>query len=309
MKIYNAIQEFTSPAKTIVTIGTFDGVHCGHKRLLDKLINSGRALGCPTSVLTFFPHPRIVLQPDADVKMLNTITEKAALLEKSGIDNLIIHPFSREFSRITAEDFVKDILITRLNAAKIIIGHDHRFGRNRTATTEDLILMGKEFGFEVEQISPLDVDDITVSSTKIRHALETGDIATANAFLGYFYFITGTVTTGQQLGRTIGYPTANIVIPEDYKLVPARGVYAVSSYINGINIYGMMNIGMRPTVGGTFQTIEVHFFDFDANIYNTKLKVCLHHRLRSEQKFEGLEALKTQLAIDKHDAFAYFNTK
>ena len=306
MKIFNAIQEFTAPAKTIVTLGTFDGVHKGHKSLLDKLINSSKELGCETVVLTFFPHPRMVLQPDADVKLLNTITEKATLLEASGVDNLIIHPFSREFSRLTAEDFVKDILVTRLNARKIIIGHDHRFGRNRTATTQDLIRMGEEYGFEVEQISPLDVDDVTISSTKIRNALLEGDVAMANSYLGYPYFITGTVTTGKQLGRTIGYPTANIAIPETYKLIPARGVYAVSAVINGTTVYGMMNIGTRPTVDGTNQTIEVNFFDFDANIYGAELKINLHHRLRSEQKFEGLDALKAQLATDKENTLAYF---
>ena len=306
MKIFNAIQEFTAPAKTIVTLGTFDGVHKGHKSLLDKLINSSKELGCETAVLTFFPHPRMVLQPDADVKLLNTITEKAILLEATGVDNLIIHPFSREFSRLTAEDFVKDILVTRLNARKIIIGHDHRFGRNRTATTQDLIRMGEEFGFEVEQISPLDVDDVTISSTKIRNALLEGDIAMANSYLGYPYFITGTVTTGKQLGRTIGYPTANIAIPETYKLIPARGVYAVSAVINGATVYGMMNIGTRPTVDGTNQTIEVNFFDFDADVYGAELKINLHHRLRSEQKFEGLDALKAQLATDKENTIAYF---
>ncbi|MXN91360.1 bifunctional riboflavin kinase/FAD synthetase [Flavobacterium sp. Sd200] len=306
MKIFNAIQEFSSPAKTVVTLGTFDGVHLGHRRLLDKLIKNGKELGCPTAVLTFFPHPRMVLQPDADVKMLNTITEKAALLEESGIDNLIIHPFSREFSRLTAEDFVKDILVKRLNIAKIIIGHDHRFGRNRTATTEDLVRMGKEFGFEVEQITALDVDDITVSSTKIRHALTDGQLDIANNYLGYPYFITGTVTTGKQLGRTIGYPTANIAT-EDYKLIPNKGVYAVSALINNTTVYGMMNIGTRPTVDGTHQTIEVNFFDLDANLYDTELKISLHHRLRNEQKFDGIEALKIQLAKDKQNAIAYFN--
>lgn len=306
MKIFNAIQEFTSPVKTIVTLGTFDGVHKGHKCLLDILIRTGKTMDYPTAVLTFFPHPRMVLQPDAEVKMLNTISEKAALLEECGIDNLIIHPFSREFSRLTAEDFVKDILVKRLNAGKIIIGHDHRFGRNRTATTKDLIRMGEEFGFEVEQITPLDVDAVTVSSTKIRQALSEGDITTANAYLGYPYFINGTVTTGKQLGRTIGYPTANIAIAEDYKLVPAQGVYAVSAIINEARVYGMMNIGTRPTVGGVTETIEVNFFNFNADIYQSEITVSFHCRIRSEQKFEGLEALKFQLAKDKENVIAFF---
>lgn len=306
MKIFNAIQEFSSPAGTIVTLGTFDGVHKGHKSLLDKLISSGKALGYETVVLTFFPHPRMVLQPDADVKLLNTMAEKAALLEDVGIDNLIIHPFSREFSRLTAEDFVKDILVGRLNARKIIIGHDHRFGRNRTATTQDLVRMGQELGFEVEQISAMAVGEVAVSSTKIRNALLEGDLSTANNYLGYPYYLTGTVTTGKQLGRTIGYPTANISVPENYKLIPAQGVYAVSSIINGVTVYGMMNIGTRPTVNGTGQTIEVNFFNFDTDIYGARLKVSLHHRLRSEQKFDGLDALKAQLAEDKEDSLNYF---
>jgi len=306
LKIFNAIQEFSSPAGTIVTLGTFDGVHKGHKSLLDKLISNGNALGYETVVLTFFPHPRMVLQPDADVKLLNTMDEKAALLEDFGIDNLIIHPFSREFSRLTAEDFVKDILVKRLNARKIIIGHDHRFGRNRTATTQDLVRMGQELGFEVEQISAMAVDEVAVSSTKIRNALLDGDLNTANNYLGYPYYITGTVTTGKQLGRTIGYPTANINVPETYKLIPAQGVYAVSSIINGVAVYGMMNIGTRPTVNGTGETIEVNFFNFDADIYGAELKISLHHRLRSEQKFEGLDGLKAQLAKDKQDSLNYF---
>ena len=309
MKIFNAIQEFSSPAKTIVTLGTFDGVHKGHKRLLHRLINSSDAMGCESTVLTFFPHPRMVLQPDADVKLLNTISEKAALLEESGIKNLIIHPFSREFSRITAEAFVKDILVGRLNISKIIIGYDHRFGRNRTATTQDLIRMGHEYGFEVEEVSALEVDDIAVSSTKIRHALTNGDIAMANDYLGYPYFISGTVTTGKQLGRTIGYPTANIAINENYKLLPAQGVYAVSALINNTTVLGMMNIGTRPTVDGITPTTEVNFFNFDADIYGAELKINLHHRLRSEQKFDGLDALKAQLAQDKINSLDYFKAK
>lgn len=309
MKIFNAIQEFSSPNGTIVTLGTFDGVHKGHKSLLTKLIDSGKALGCETVLLTFFPHPRMVLQPDADVKLLNTMAEKATLLEDFGVDNLIVHPFSREFSRLTAEEFVKDILVGQLNARKIIIGHDHRFGRNRTATTQDLVRMGQELGFEVEQVSALEVDTVSVSSTKIRNALSNGDVATANNYLGYPYYITGTVTTGKQLGRTIGYPTANISVPESYKLVPAKGVYAVSSILNGKTIYGMMNIGTRPTVNGVGQTIEVNFFDFDADIYGAELKVSLHHHLRNEQKFEGLDALKAQLAKDKEESLLFFNQK
>ncbi|WP_116789738.1 bifunctional riboflavin kinase/FAD synthetase [Flavobacterium psychrotrophum] len=308
MKIYPSIQEFTPPAKTVVTLGTFDGVHKGHKVLLQKLAEASAAMGCQSVVLTFFPHPRMVLQQASDVKLLNTMEEKAGLLEAAGVDNLIIHPFSHEFSRLTAEEFVKDILVDKLRVGKIIIGHDHRFGRNRTATTADLIIMGLELGFEVEQISALQVEENNVSSTRIRNALTEGNITLANSYLGYPYFITGTVSTGKQLGRTIGYPTANIAIGQSYKLIPAHGVYAVSSIIHGKIVFGMMNIGTRPTVDGTYQTIEVNFFDFDADIYGAELKINLHTRLRDEHKFESLDALKQQLARDKENTQAFFNS-
>ncbi|MFP9112347.1 bifunctional riboflavin kinase/FAD synthetase [Flavobacterium sp. RHBU_3] len=306
MRVYNDIMDFAHKAKTVVTLGTFDGVHTGHKILLHRLSQASAALQCESVVLTFFPHPRMVLQQGSEFKLLNTMTEKAALLEAEGVDNLIIHPFSLEFSRLTAEEFVKDILVDKLNVAKIIIGHDHRFGRNRTADTQDLIEMGKEYGFEVEQISAYEVQQTPVSSTKVRNALATGNIQLANEFLGYPYFITGTVTQGKQLGRTIGFPTANIKPLEDYKLIPANGVYTASAEINGKTVYGMLNIGVRPTVDGTYQTIEVNFFDFDADIYNAEIKLNLHSRLRDEQKFPSLDALKAQLHNDKENATAYF---
>ena len=306
MKIFNSIQEFDSATKTIVTLGTFDGVHKGHKSILDKLITSSKASGCESVVLTFFPHPRMVLQQNTDLKLLNTIDEKAALLEKEGVDNLIIHPFDHAFSRLTAEEFVKDILVDKLNIHKIIIGHDHRFGRNRTATIDDLIRFGEEFGFEVEKISALAVDEISVSSTKIRNALNEGNIDYANNFLGYPYFINGTVVQGKQLGRTINFPTANIQPTESYKLIPANGVYVVSSVLNGKTVYGMMNIGNRPTVDGVGTTIEVHYHDFNEDLYGQLLKVSIHHRLRDEVKFESFDALKLQLEKDKEQSLAYF---
>lgn len=306
MKIFNSIQEFNSATKTIVTLGTFDGVHKGHKSILDKLITSSKASGCESVVLTFFPHPRMVLQQNTDLKLLNTIDEKAALLEKEGIDNLIIHPFDHAFSRLTAEEFVKDILVDKLNIHKIIIGHDHRFGRNRTATIDDLIRFGEEFGFEVEKISALAVDEISVSSTKIRNALNEGNIDYANNFLGYPYFINGTVVQGKQLGRTINFPTANIQPTETYKLIPANGVYVVSSVLNGKTVYGMMNIGNRPTVDGVGTTIEVHYHNFNEDLYGQLLKVSIHHRLRDEIKFESFDALKLQLEKDREQSIAYF---
>lgn len=307
MKIFNSIQEFSSPTKTIVTLGTFDGVHKGHKSILDKIINSSKASGCESVVLTFFPHPRMVLQQNSDLKLLNTMGEKAALLEKTGIDNLIIHPFDLAFSRLTAEEFVKEILVDKLNVHKIIIGHDHRFGRNRTANIDDLINFGNEYGFEVEKISALAINDISVSSTKIRNALLEGNIDTANSFLGYPYFINGTVVKGKQLGRTINFPTANIEPTESYKLVPGNGVYVVSSEIDGKTVQGMMNIGNRPTVNGVGTTIEVHYHNFNEDLYGRFINVSIHHRLRDEIKFESFDALKEQLEKDKQDSLAYFN--
>lgn len=306
LKIYNSINEFPADVKTVVTLGTFDGVHQGHRILLQQLEAAKKETGCQSVVLTFFPHPRMVLQQAGEFKLLNTMDEKAELLEKAGVDNLIIHPFSLEFSRLTAEDFVKDILVAKLNVAKIIIGHDHRFGRNRTATTADLENMGKEYGFEVQQISAYEVQQTPVSSTKARNALTEGNIALANNYLGYPYFITGTVSHGKKLGRTIGFPTANLHIAEDYKLIPANGVYTASAVINGTTVYGMLNIGTRPTVDGTSLSIEVHFFNFDADIYDTKISLNLHSRLRDEQKFASVDALKEQLNKDRTQAREYF---
>ena len=309
MKIFNSITEFNAEGKTTVTLGTFDGVHNGHRSILEKLIHSSRASGCQSVVLTFFPHPRMVLQQNTDIKLLNTIHEKALLLEGHGIDNLIVHPFDHAFSRLSAEEFVKDILVGKLNISKIIIGHDHRFGRNRTATIDDLIIYGKEYGFEVEQISALEINEVSVSSTKIRNALNEGHIETANKFLGYPYFITGTVTEGRKLGRTIGFPTANISIAETYKLIPVKGVYIVSSVIEGEKVFGMMNIGTNPTVGGVDQTIEVYYFDFNKDLYGNELRVDIYYRMRDEVKFASLEELKLAIEQDGREAQEYIIKK
>ncbi len=291
----------------MITIGTFDGVHIGHKKILERIIHSAQELDCESTVLTFFPHPRMVLQDHSSVKLLNTIDEKTVLLEKTGIDNLIIHSFDKEFSRLTAEDFVTTVLVNQLNIQKIIIGHDHRFGRNRTADINDLIEYGKEYGFEVEQISVQEINEIAVSSTKIRNAILEGNIALANKYLGYNYFFSGEVVKGKQLGRTIGFPTANIQIKEDYKLIPKNGVYIVKSTFEKEIIYGMMNIGNRPTVGGENQTIEVNFFNFDRDIYAKLITVEILECIREEHKFESVEALKTQIQKDKEFSLNYLN--
>ncbi|MFL9838432.1 bifunctional riboflavin kinase/FAD synthetase [Flavobacterium sp. ST-75] len=309
MKIFNSIQEFTTNTPTIVTLGTFDGVHKGHKSILEKITSSSKNTGCESVLLTFFPHPRMVLQQNTDIKLLNTIKEKAMLLEQHGIDNLIIHPFDHAFSRLTAEEFVKNILVDKFMVRKIIIGYDHRFGRNRTADINDLIQYGEEYNFEVEQISALEINEVSVSSTKIRNALNAGYLETANRYLGYPYFLTGKVVKGKQLGRTIGFPTANINITESYKLIPDKGVYVVSSEIAGKTVYGMMNIGNNPTVGSVAESIEVHFFDFNSDLYNQEIRVNIHYKIRNEIKFPSVNHLKEQLKEDQKTSLEYIATK
>jgi riboflavin kinase/FMN adenylyltransferase len=303
---FNSLETFShNEKKSVVTIGTFDGVHIGHQSILKKLISYSELENCYSTVLTFFPHPRMVLQNDDSLKLLNTIEEKKGLLSKIGIDNLIVHPFDTEFSRLTAEEFVKEILVEKLNVQKIIIGHDHRFGRNRSANIEDLILFGEKYDFEVEQISAQEIDEISVSSTKIRKALNNGDVLLANQFLGCPYFLTGKVVKGNQIGRTINFPTANIEISETYKLIPKNGVYIVSSKIEGESYYGMMNIGVNPTVAGLEQKIEVHFFNFNKDIYSSEIQISIYHRIRDEKKYESLEELKEQLNKDSLYSITY----
>ncbi|WP_396141515.1 bifunctional riboflavin kinase/FAD synthetase [Flavobacterium sp.] len=305
MKIYQSISDFFCNRKTIITIGTFDGVHLGHQKIVAQITKNAHALNCDSLVLTFFPHPRMVLQEGTEMKQLNTLNEKIALLDNLGIDNLVIHPFDKEFSRLTAEEFVKKVLVDVFKIKKIIIGHDHRFGRNRTATIDDLINFGETYGFEVEQISAEEINEVSISSTKIRNALLEGNIELAANYLGYDYSLTGIIFKGKQLGRTIGYPTANITIEEDYKLIPNNGVYIAKSVLNGKTVFGMMNIGTQPTVDGTKQTIEINFFDFKQDLYGQKITISLLHRMRSEQKFESIDALKNQLGIDKKTALAF----
>ena len=305
MKIFHSIKSFSAAKPTIVTIGTFDGVHLGHKKILEQITKSAHDLNCESLVLTFFPHPRMVLQEDTEMKQLNTLDEKIELLDNLGIDNLIVHPFDKEFSRLTAEEFVKEVLVDVFKIKKIIIGHDHRFGRNRTANIDDLIDFGETYGFEVEQISAEEINEVSISSTKIRNALLEGNIELATTCLGYNYSLTGIISKGKQLGTTIGYPTANIKIEEDYKLIPLNGVYVAKSILNEKPIFGMMNIGTRPTVDGTTKTIEINFFDFKQDLYEQKITVSLLHRMRSEQKFESVDALKNQLSKDKTRAENY----
>ncbi len=299
------ITAYKSVKPTVVTIGTFDGVHIGHRKIINRLVNTGKEEGLKSVILTFFPHPRMVLQKDSNIKLINTIEERREILESVGLDYLLIKEFTQEFSRLTAEDFVKTLLVDKLNAKKVIIGYDHRFGRNRNADIEDLKKFGDTYNFDVEEISVQDIDDVAVSSTKIRKALSEGDVERANMYLGYNFMLNGTVTKGKGLGRQLNYPTANIKIDEDYKLIPKYGSYIVKAYIEEDIVYGMMNIGMNPTVNGDKETIEVHFFNFNKDIYDQSLTIELLKRLRDEQKFASVEALKNQLEKDKETALSY----
>jgi riboflavin kinase/FMN adenylyltransferase len=305
LKVFSSINEFNSTKKTIVTIGTFDGVHIGHQKIIEKLIQGSKNSGYESLILTFFPHPRMVLHGTSSIKLLNTIDEKSSLLERMELDNLIIHPFNKEFSNLSAEDFVKKILVDALNIQKIIIGYDHRFGKNRAANIDDLIGFGEKYGFEVEQISAQEIDSVSVSSTKIRDAIANGTMAVANEYLGYNYLLSGKIIEGKQLGRTIGFPTANIKIEENYKLIPKNGVYIVKSIIQEKTVFGIMNIGLNPTVNGEDLSIEVHFLDFDIAIYNTEITVSVIDRIRDEQKFSSIDLLKAQIQKDKNYAISY----
>ena len=305
MKIFNSINDFICSKKTILTLGTFDGVHIGHRKILEKVTQNTESDTTESLVLTFFPHPRMVLQGQSDVKLLNTIGEKIDLLEKLGVQNLVIHPFDEVFSKLTAEEFVKTVLVEQFHIQKIIIGHDHRFGRNRTANIDDLIAFGQQYDFEVEQISVQEIKEVSISSTKIRNALTEGNMALANDYLGYEYFLTGTVSKGKQLGRTIGFPTANLMIEGNDKLIPQNGVYVVKSIINQKTVFGMMNIGFNPTVAGEKLSVEVHYFDFDADLYDQEIRVSILEYLRAEQKFSSVPLLKEQLEKDKDAAWTY----
>jgi riboflavin kinase/FMN adenylyltransferase len=300
MKIYNNIDEFKLIENAVVTIGTFDGVHTGHRKIIAKLQELAKEIGGETVILTFFPHPRMILHPeDQDLKLITTINEKAQLLEEMGVDHLIVTPFSRDFSNLSALEYIHDILVAKIGTKRIVIGYDHRFGKDRKGGLEDLQRLSKVYDFEVVEIPEQDINDVAVSSTKIRTALLSDDIALANQFLSYPFFITGKVIRGDQLGRTLGYPTANILIGESYKLIPADGIFAVTVEVNGTTHKGMAYIGHRPTINGMTRNIEVNIFDFNQDIYDQQIRMNFHHFVRSDIKFNGLDALVVQLAKDR----------
>ena len=302
MKIKSAA-DYDQIKDSIVTIGTFDGVHLGHQKIINKLIGIANEERLQALVLTFFPHPRTIVQEDASIKLINTIDEKAGLMKSYGVDHLVVKEFTKEFSRLTALEYVRDVLVNKLHVKHIIVGYDHHFGRNRTANINDLKEYGAFYGFKVTEIDAHEVGDVAVSSTKIRAALTKGDIITANHFLGYNFMLTGLVVKGQGLGKTIQFPTANLKIEESYKLIPKKGVYLVQSVIDAQLVYGMMNIGTNPTVSDADKiSVEVFFFDFDQSIYGQVLIIQLLDRIRDEIKFPKIEDLKLQLESDSQKA-------
>ncbi len=308
MKIYKNIDEFRKIHNAVVTIGTFDGVHIGHQKIISRLIEVAKQKKGETVILTFFPHPRMILHPeDLDIKLISTLEEKAERLEKLGIDHLIITPFTRDFSNLSPQEYIKEVLVDKIGTKQIIIGYDHRFGKDRKGGLEQLQEYASEFGFEVEEIPEQDINDVAVSSTKIRNAVLSGDVKTAIEFLGYPFQLTGKVIKGDQIGRTLGFPTANLFIEENYKLIPADGIYAVSVEIksgtSGVKSeYGMAYIGHRPTLNGMTRNIEVNVFDFSEDIYGQTIRLSFLHFLRGDVKFNSLDELKKQLTIDEANA-------
>ncbi len=300
MKVYHSIKNFTEKKRlTILTIGTFDGVHLGHQKIIERLNLDKKKVDGKSAILTFFPHPRKVLNHKNNIKMLTTIDEKIQLLEKFQLDHLFIEPFTEEFSQISANEFVKTILVERLRIKKLVIGYDHHFGKNREGNYKQLEKYSKLFNFDLEEISSQDIDNVAVSSTKIREALLEGDVLKANSYLGYHYLLTGEIVEGKGLGRKIKFPTINIQINETYKLIPKTGVYIVRTSLYKKTIFGIMNIGYRPTFNGKSQTIEVHLLDFQGDLYGEKIQIEILNRLRDEQKFTSIDTLMQQIQKDE----------
>lgn len=301
MQIHYGLDNFDA-RKPVVTIGTFDGVHLGHREVIDELKSISLQTAGESVVFTFSPHPRMIVTPNEDtIRLLSTIEEKTAILEELGIDRLVIYPFTRDFATLSYTEFVEEILVKRMNIHKLVTGYDHKLGHDRMGDFQALRRLGEKHGFEVEQLSQLVVENVAVSSTRIRQALEAGDMRKANHFLGCRYILKGRVVEGRKLGRELGFPTANILPDDRHKMVPADGVYAVYVDIEGNRYEGMLNVGTRPTVNTNVdhRSIEVHIFNFSKDIYQEGITVHFVERIRDEEKFENLEMLKEQLAHDK----------
>ncbi len=309
MKIYNHFSEFKKLSNAVATIGTFDGVHYGHQKIINRLCELAKSTGGESVILTFFPHPRLIIDPEnQDMKMINTINEKAKILAGLGVDHLIITPFTRDFSNLTPQDYIKEILVETIGIKQLIVGYDHRFGKDRKGGLTELEAFSGTYGFKIEQIPEQDINDVAVSSTKIRQALLNGKVALAAEYLGYHFSLSGRVIKGDKIGRTIGFPTANIFIEETYKLIPSDGIYAVTVALNGGLYKGMAYIGQRPTINGMTRNIEVNIFDFSQEIYGQDITMNFLQFLREDVKFTGLEALKEQLHRDKEATLSYFNS-
>lgn len=305
MIVHRGLDDLQPLPNAVVTSGTFDGVHRGHQTILARLTEIAKDSNGQSVLTTYWPHPRTVVSNDSqDLKLLTTLDEKVALLDRAGVDHLVIIPFTRSFSELSSEEFIQQVLIDKIGTKKLVIGYDHRFGRDRQGGFDYIQAHQSEYGFDVEEIPRQDVEAVGVSSSKIRTALNEGNIHTANLFLGRQYNLTGTIVKGQQLGRTIGFPTANLQVDDPNKLVPANGVYAVDVNYGGQTFGGMLNIGFRPTVAGTNQTIETYIFDFEKDIYGEHMTLRFRDFLRPEQKFEGLPALVAQLNRDEEAARA-----
>ena len=308
MQVHTDINAFKGVQRPVLTTGTFDGVHRGHRKIIERLIERAKREGGESVLFTFHPHPRMVLFPsDNDLKLLNTQPEKIALLEAAGLDHLLVVPFSRQFSRMHATDYVRDVLVGAIGVRSVVIGYDHRFGRNREGDLQLLHQLGERFDFNVEEIPAQEVDHIKVSSTKIRHALSDGEVRSANELLGYRYPITGVVVKGDQLGRKLGYPTANIGAIDAFKLVPGDGVYAVRVELKEGGYDGMMYIGERPTLEGSAgqRNAEVNIFDLDRDLYGEAITVRFIERIRPDIRFNGLDELKHQLGMDREKAIEH----
>ena len=307
MKIYKSIDEYNESKNSVVTIGTFDGIHKGHQKIFNKLITASKQSDLSSVVLTFFPHPRVILNKYNDIKMIDTLDEKIDHLEKIGIDHLVIHPFDKKFSLLSADQFIKEYLVEKLKLKHIIIGYDHRFGKGREASVTDLKEYSREFNFVVDEIDAQEIEKIAISSTKIRNSINEGDLKTTETYLGRFFSLTGKVVKGDGLGKQINYPTANISIEEDYKIIPKDGVYCIKTTIDNKLYNGMMNIGHRPTIGTKEKSIEVNLFSFDKDIYDKVISVDVVEKIREEKKFSSIEALKTQLAKDEEHCLKLIN--
>ena len=334
MQIYHQIKDFERLENAVVTIGTFDGVHVGHQKIITKLIEKAHQIKGESVILTFFPHPRMILHPeDHELKMINTMAEKALLLEQLGVDHLIITPFTRDFSNQSPEQYIKEILINQIGMKAIVIGYDHRFGKDRSGGLKELQQFSSVYGYQINEIPEQDIADVAISSTRIRKALAVGNIDIANELMSHPFSLSGKVIIGDQIGRTLGYPTANLFIEEGYKIIPSDGIYAVEIYIpketeknknqvieNPFQLNqqssfvnrqykGMAYIGHRPTINGMSQNIEVNIFDFNEDIYHETIRLDFLHFIRHDIKFEGLAKLTEQLAKDKISTLAYFENQ